>query len=436
MAVSIKVHKGTDTIGGTCIEVIADSGRLILDLGSPLMESGGGELDIERLQNPSVENGVLSDVEGLFGGNTDKPILGVLLSHAHPDHFGLMDYVDKTIPIYMSSESKAMIEVGNVFYPPEMHLSKAIKRCDCFEQWKAFSLGDFTITPYLMDHSAFGASSLLIEVEGKRILYSGDLRAHGRKEELFRNLPKHVGHIDCMLMEGTTLGGKHHVGFDSEEAVEKGFAEGMSDNNLTCVQAAGSNIDRIVSLYRACKRKQKIMVIDLYQYHMLMQAKQFSSALPPHDGDHLRVFFERNQEAKMKEHGLGDLLISARTLEIYPGDMIRQAPEMVLRLSWGFMEKIIQKLGSPEGVMFIYSMWQGYLEKGDRGKSMADMPRKYGGEWLHVHTSGHAWLEDLQTLTQAIQPNKLVPIHTLQGDDFVNYFENVVRIKDGEELVV
>ena len=436
MGVSIKVHRGTDAIGGTCIEIIADRGRLILDLGKPLMANGGGEIDARWLEHPSVENGVLSDVPGLFGGISDKPILGVLLSHAHPDHFGLMDYVDLSIPVYMSHESKAMIEVGNVFYPPEMHLSKAIKRCQSFEQRRPFTLGDFKITPYLMDHSAFGASTFLIQVKGKRILYSGDLRAHGRKGETFNNLPKQVGRIDCMLMEGTTLGGKHHVGFDSEDAVEAGFVDAFSEHNLTCVLAAGSNIDRIVSLYRACKRKQKTMVIDLYQYHLLMQAKRFAKGLPPHQGDHLRVFFERRQETKMKEHGLDDVLLAAKPFQIYPGEMIQKAPAMVLRLSWGFMEKIVQKLGEHDDVVFIYSMWQGYLSKGDAGKVMANMPEKYSGEWQHVHTSGHAWLEDLQALTQAIQPDKLIPIHTLQADEFANYFDNVVRTKDGEELVV
>ncbi len=434
--VKIIVHRGTEVIGGSCIEVIADSGRIILDLGMPLMEKGGKAVNADDLANPSIDNGILSDVEGLFDGEMQKPILGVLLSHAHPDHFGLLDHVHHSIPIYMSKESKAMIEVGNIFYPPELHLHKAVQRCESFEQWKPFTLADFKITPYLMDHSAFGASTLLIEVEGKRILYSGDLRGHGRKSKTFHNLPKQIGHIDCMLMEGTTLGGKHHVGFESETDVEAGFADAFSKQNLSCVLAAGSNIDRIVSVYRACKRKQKVMVIDLYQYYVLTQAKVFAKGLPPHKGDHMRVFFESRQEARMKEHGLDDVLEGAAHLKIYPGEMIRKAPDVVLRLSWGFMEKIVQKLNNKEGIAFIYSMWQGYLNKGDAGVAMADMPAKYGGEWQHVHTSGHAWLEDLQSLTQGIQPDKLVPIHTLQGDDFVNHFDNVVRIKDGEELEV
>jgi len=420
MAVKITVHRGTNAIGGTCIEVSAEGGRIILDLGMPLMENGGGEIDSKLLATPSVENGILSDVPGLFHGESEKPILGVLLSHAHPDHYGLMESVQATIPIYMSKESQTMIEIGNIFYPPAMHMPDVVRRCETFDQNKPFTLGSFKVTPYLIDHAAFGSSSFLIEVDGRRILYTGDIRKHGRKSYTFKSLPKKVGHVDCMLMEGTTLGGRHHVGFDSEDAVEAGFVEHISPDNATFVQAAGGNVDRLVSLYRACKQTGKIMVIDLYQYYLLTKIKQFSKGLPPHQGDHLRVFFDRNQERRLQVIGADDLLRDARPRQIYPGEMIQQAPDMVLRLSCYMMDKIANKIDRKEGMKFLYSMWQGYLGKGESGANMTKIPRNHGGEWQHVHTSGHAWLEDLQSLTEAIKPDKIVPIHTLQGDEFAN----------------
>jgi len=434
--VKVIVHRGTDAIGGTCIEVIADTGRLILDLGMPLMENGGGEIDAQRLAHPSIENGILSDVSGLFDGECAKPIMGVLLSHAHPDHYGLLDTVHASVPVYMSKESEALIKVGNIFYPPEMHLTKIINRCHTFTQNKDFTLGDFRITPYLIDHAAFGSSSFLIEVGGKRILYTGDLRAHGRKGKTFEQLPGKVGHVDCMLMEGSTLGGRHHVGFDSEDDVEQGYVEHLSSDNITFVLAAGGNVDRTVSLYRACKRTQKTMVIDLYQYYLLTSIKPFAPGLPPHPGDHLRVFFERNQEKRLQELGKSDALRKAKPLQMPLGDIFKQPSKMVLRLSCHMMDRIAHKIHRQDGMTFIYSMWQGYLKRGESGKEMAAVPGKYGKEWQLVHTSGHAWLADLQKLASAISPDMLIPIHTLQGDDFGKYFENVVRIRDGEEIVL
>ena len=49
-----------------------------------------------------------------------------------------------------------------------------------------FTIGPFTITPHLNDRSAFDAYSILMEADGSRFLYTGELRrAGGRKAALF-----------------------------------------------------------------------------------------------------------------------------------------------------------------------------------------------------------------------------------------------------------
>ena len=50
-----------------------------------------------------------------------------------------------------------------------------------------FKIKEITITPYLIDHSAYGAYMFLIEIEGKRILHTGDFRNHGYKGKLLPN---------------------------------------------------------------------------------------------------------------------------------------------------------------------------------------------------------------------------------------------------------
>ena len=71
---------------------------------------------------------------------------------------------------------------------------------------ETFALGDFRVTPYLNDHSAFDAYSLLVEADGRRLFYTGDFRGHGRKsgifEQLLRDPPPDV---DVLLMEGTNV---------------------------------------------------------------------------------------------------------------------------------------------------------------------------------------------------------------------------------------
>ena len=61
-------------------------------------------------------------------------------------------------------------------------------------------------------------------------------------------------------------------------------------------------------------------------------------------------------------------------------------------------------------------------------------------EWLDrhgivmetVHTSGHASPADLQRFAKAINPKRLVPIHSFVPERFAERFDNVERKRDGE----
>lgn len=78
----ITILRGTREIGGTCIEGAYSGTRLILDLGMPLMNRDGGDLDLQTIQNPTVANGILPNIQGLYAGDAPS-IDAVLLSHPH-----------------------------------------------------------------------------------------------------------------------------------------------------------------------------------------------------------------------------------------------------------------------------------------------------------------------------------------------------------------
>lgn len=86
-----------------------------------------------------------------------------------------MRYINKEIQVYLSHGAQELIQVSNIFTPNSIGSFNA----QTISHIKAFQIGDFTITPYLVDHSAFDAYAFLIEAEGKRLFYSGDFRASG-----------------------------------------------------------------------------------------------------------------------------------------------------------------------------------------------------------------------------------------------------------------
>ncbi|MFZ3135995.1 MAG: MBL fold metallo-hydrolase [Thermodesulfovibrionales bacterium] len=253
----LTIHRGAKEIGGSCIELQSDKSRILIDFGLPLVDENREQLDSRKIIKQSKEallkKGFLPRIKGLYD-NEPPQIDAVLLSHPHQDHYGLLSYINPNIPVYMSRGCKALIEVSYFFGQTNYDLGniKTVKA------WETFKKGDFTITPYLVDHSGFDALAYLIEAEGKRIFYSGDFRGHGRKKVLFDNLLKHPPQkIDYLILEGSMIGrdkGKFHTESDIEKEMVNLF---KNDEKLFFVSCSSQNIDRLVSVYRACLKTKR-----------------------------------------------------------------------------------------------------------------------------------------------------------------------------------
>ena len=88
---------------------------------------------------------------------------------------------------------------------------------------------------------------------------------------------------------------------------------------------------------------------------------------------------------------------------------------------------ILKGIKDVSGGIIAYSMWDGYLTKEFR----ADCKDK-GLTVEYIHTSGHAAKEDLQTFAEALNPKKLIPIHTFEAKIYPDIFKNVKILDDSE----
>jgi len=407
----ILVHKGNHEIGGTCIQVSSGKTTILLDVGLPL-SADSPIVDVSQLK-----------------------VDAVLISHSHQDHFGLMNYLPPNTPMYMGRLGKNLIDATQVFLGKSKH-ERVFRH---FKPWEPFEIGEFRITPYLVDHSAADAYSFLVEAEGKRLFYSGDLRSHGRKGILFENLLKRpIPRMDIMFLEGTMMHRNNDL-FPDEEAVEKKIVEVISQQkNISFILSSSQNIDRIVSAYRACKRTGRILAIDIYTAWVLEQVRQTTESTPTMDWSEIRVFATHSQDERLKANPdyFGDFRKRLYRHRV-KREELHASPESFLYFGKMSSFRLIDEFKNTTApVNVIYSQWLGYLDGNHADYFGSDKISACRSDpevnFVYAHTSGHAPLKDLQKLAVALKPKTLVPIHTEDAEGFRSNFENVTPLIDGE----
>lgn len=427
------IHRGTKEIGGSCVELKTNASRILIDFGLPLVSSQKDQpFDSKILERKSVEElkklCILPNIEGLYR-NERKGVDAILISHSHMDHYGLLKYVNPEIPIYMSEGAKELVEISNIFTPNKTgDLSINI-----FPKVGKTKIGDFETIARLVDHSAFDARAFLIEAEGKRIFYSGDFRGHGRKRLLFQRIISNPpGEIDCLLMEGSMLG-RAKQAYADEEAVQKGIEDVLRNkSNIAFLFVSSQNIDRIVSAYKACRRTNSILVIDIYTAYILYRLSKITKHLPQFDWQNIRVKFFKYHADKLAGAGYEKLLyvFNNRKIEMPEIDVKKKNILMLLRDN-SLFPKVVEHIHDIRGAIIIYSMWEGYLTE-----EFKNHCKNIGIEIKQIHTSGHATAEDLKAFAGALKPRMLIPIHTFYADKYEELFDNVKLLEDREILEI
>ncbi len=416
MSLALTVHRGTRQIGGSCIEIEHPQGdRIILDAGRPLDAPDGAT--------------------GLLPASLDRSRPAtVLISHPHQDHWGLINELPASWPIWTGSKSAQLIAVvGDITRHP-------ISRT--FETWTGrsgpFAVGPFTVTPILTDHSAFDAYMLLIEGAGKTILYTGDFRRHGRKAKLVdKMMAKPPANIDVLLSEGTNLGSDKPVMTEME--LESDFAKLFNrTKGRVFISWSGQNIDRTVTIYRAAKKTGRTLAIDLYTADVLDRISK-GSRLPRHGFPNLKVVVTSRLGANYRNQGREEFIeriaraghgISAKRLE---------GGRHVIMLRSALVADY-QRAGVVPTAddAYNFSMWRGYLADpfGSYYSAPLDWLQAAGAEIAYIHTSGHASPADLRAFASAVRPRVIVPVHGAKWDEEAHGFGKVCRLADGETMEI
>lgn len=207
MGVKLKFLGAAGTVTGSSYLLSANSGdQLLIDLG--LYQ---GPAKIEQLSYLPLE----ADC---------SQITGVVLTHAHLDHCGRMPIIERlgfTGNVYMTAPTAELTQLtlldsakinqedhpDNYLYDREQ-VFNLTKRFKIVGYDQPFSVGAFKITLRDAGH-IIGSASVEAEVEGKKIVFSGDL---GNTPEDLTNPTRNISSADVVVMESTYGDKTHPVG--------------------------------------------------------------------------------------------------------------------------------------------------------------------------------------------------------------------------------
>lgn len=422
------IHRGSKEIGGNCIELATESSRILVDIGTPLPPLDGKPV---RETIPSTLKASLA--------KKNPPLSGILISHPHQDHYGLLDKVNKEIPIFTGKASAVLIKLGFEIKRKHGYPFKPIT----FGNRKSFTIGDFQVTPYLMDHSGFDSYAFLISSGEKKIFYSGDFRDHGIKRKALPTLLRHIKAVDALLMEGTLVGKKEEKETVSEDNLIGRFALIMENTRgPVFITLSGMNIDRLVILVKACNKAKRMLAFDPYVAEITDRLSKVEYAPSryfklPRPGKDIHVCYPK-ELCKWLEANGNSFIIKRHLRNGKPWEFFKaNSNRLVMFAKPSYSKEILDKYYFDlSKSSWIYSMWHGYLKNDSKMAVFKEKMIEKGVKFYDIHTSGHASIEAMKKLAHGIQYKTLIPVHTEHPEIFKNLFKNTLVVSDGEIITI
>jgi putative mRNA 3-end processing factor len=218
-----------------------------------------------------LDYGVMLDNEPGFPMHVPpKEVDGLILTHSHLDHSGALPifYIEGTKPLYTN---KLNLELSQLLIQDFIHLSsyylpfeylelKTMMRSNKhLEFGEEETLGDMRFQLLNAGHTP-GSASVLVEADGKRMLYTGDFNTVD--SQLLTGAAMDYGDLDAVVMESTYANEDHTDRQELEKRFVESITEVVEKGGIALVPAFGVGRSQEMACILAAHHFEYPVVLD------------------------------------------------------------------------------------------------------------------------------------------------------------------------------
>lgn len=424
---TLTFYGGVNEIGGNKILLKDGDTKVFFDFGmsfalrkqfySPPFLSPKSEKSLQEL-------GILPKIDGVykFDGKTSE-IAAIFISHGHMDHSAYLSFVKREIPVYSGETTKNILEALGEIRKADLEFNvEGIKFRSFRTGEKPIKIDGLTVEPVHVDHSVPGAYGFIIHTSNGAVVYTGDFRDHGARDEMTHDFVERAKAAEplAVICEATNM---TNVSVSSEGDVENklnaivGQTEG-----LVLAEFAYTDVDRLRSFYHAATKNNRCLAVSLKQAYLMNALSKDPRLSIPRLGDEGILIFRKPKE---RVYAWEKQIMKQYPEKIVDVEQVSKSQQsLVLTMSLYDLEQLVE-IQPHAGSCYIFSSSEPFNEEMEIDfERLLNWLRHYGLPQYRIHVSGHITPLRLKAVLREINAKKIFPVHTENAELFAKFMRD------------